>query len=73
MQSKIIKKVFLNLTLDSSEMIMFNQGGQHKITFNPKLISDFDYDELEITVQMERDSQGRFEFITSEASKCNPK
>lgn len=73
MKLSITKKITLDLTLDSSEAIMFTQGGKHKI--NLKTDDDYhnynfnDYDDVEITVQMARNDQGRFDFITKEAAK----
>jgi hypothetical protein len=68
MKLTITKKITLDLTLDSSETIMFTQGGKHKIDLN----TDEDlseYNQIEITVQMERNAQGRFDFITGQAAK----
>ena len=73
MKLAITKKITLDLTLDSSETIMFTQGGKHKIDL--KTDDDYhnynlnDYDQVEITVQMERNAQGRFDFITGQAAK----
>jgi hypothetical protein len=77
---KIIQRtITVSLTLDSSEAIMFTKGGMHKIKMNLKDIfperfgCDYDDDETDsnddftITIQMERDQQGRYDFITGEA------
>lgn len=73
MKLSIKKKITFDLTLDSSEAIMFTQGGKHKI--NLKTDDDYhnynlnDYDEVEFSVQLARNEQGRFDFITGEAAK----
>ena len=73
MKYNIKKKVTLNLTLDSSEMIMFTKGGRHNVEIDPLDLFTHENDlhnfEFEITVQMERSELGRFEFITGEAEK----
>jgi len=74
MKSKISRKIIVDITLDSSETIMFSKGGQHKISLNPDILkfeNDIGYDgsEVEITFQMERTQQERFYFIQSEALK----
>lgn len=71
MKSKITKKICVELTLDSSEAIMFSKGGRHKIDL---CTHDFDSDhlndhEVEISIQIEKDQQGRYNFITGEAEK----
>jgi hypothetical protein len=84
--SKIIK---LNLTLNSSEAIMFTKGGRHDIEIPKELINalieqsnPISYrdditgnkehlsldTEYFLTIQMERNAQGRFDFITGEAA-----
>lgn len=55
MKANITKKIMLDLTLDSSETIMFTKGGKHKIEINPECLifdntedaSDYDADEGE--------------------------
>lgn len=71
------KKITISLTLDSSETIMFTKGGMHKIAVNPQgLFSEMELEEwelkdkeLEITIQMEHNEQGRFDFLTGESEK----
>lgn len=72
MKRNIKRKVVvdLDLTLDSSEAIMFTKGGRHKINID---LSELFYDdvplcdyEVNISIQLERNQQGRFDFITSE-------
>ncbi len=69
MKYTIKRKIFLDATLDSSEMVMFTKGGKHKIELplNALILGDDDSDlyELEISVQMERSEQARFDFVTS--------
>lgn len=74
MRYKLSKKIIIDLTLDSSETIMFNKGGMHKINI-PSLndvITETDLEgacSVEITVQMQGDHQERFNFINKEAQK----
>jgi len=67
MKVKIHKTITYHTTLDSSEMIMFQKGGQHKVKIEPNDLSS--YDEVIITVQLDRNEQDRFDFITGEAKK----
>lgn len=71
MKYEIKKKILIDMTLDSSEAIMFNQGGKHEICLSADTLDDLDWENcaIEISIQMERNSQGRFDFITSEAAK----
>jgi hypothetical protein len=79
MKYKIKKKVTIDLTLDSSETLMLTKGGKHTMTIPHGVLALFsdrqDYDDddnpyenvycdVEISVQMERNEQGRFNFIT---------
>jgi len=64
MQLTIHKKLFIDLTLDSSETIMFTKGGKHKTSITSDMLPDSDEGyEIEISVQMQRDHQGRFDFM----------
>lgn len=76
MKYKIKKKITVECTLDSSEAIMFTQGGKHTcvIPVNSilKEIQDQSFDDekpvetqLEFTIQLQRSEQGRFDFITA--------
>lgn len=71
MKHNIRKKIILNLTLDSSETVLFNKGGMHKINLNTGCLQFHDSEgdsepaELEITVQIERSQQGRHDFLAS--------
>lgn len=68
MQVTIHKKFFIDLALDSSETIMFTKGGKHKTSISSDILPDpEDGYEIEISVQMQRDHQGRFDFIAGEA------
>ena len=78
MEYNLKKKITIACTLDSSESIMFGQGGMHKISMKKENYDegehgcdlDFScYDELEITFQMEKDHRSRFNFIVGEANK----
>ncbi len=61
----------IDLTLDSSETLMLTKGGKHTMTI-PRgmlaLLSDTQdkniYYDVEVSVQMERSEQGRFNFVT---------
>lgn len=77
MKHKIKTKATIEFTLDSSETIMFTKGGRHSVAFK-QLDDDEDestnapnfkhlaqYDEIEITFQLERNQQERFDFITN--------
>ncbi len=81
MKFKVIKKVLVDLTLDSSEAIMFTKGGRHTVSLTEDQLHGIDKDDdeddfsgknqqiFEISVQLQRDDQGRFDFINGEASK----
>jgi hypothetical protein len=84
MKAQIRRKIFLDLKLDSSEAVMFNQGGKHSISLNPDEFSwnipdreDCEDDEnplsnkfeLEISVQIDKKHQGRHEFIMKSAAE----
>ena len=74
MKAKIIRKIIVDLTLDSSEAIMFNKGGKHKVSLLPLNFfnfSDSQYAdaEIEISIQIERGQQSRYDFITGESEK----
>lgn len=73
MKANITKIVFVDLILDSSETIMFTKGGKHKLNICPKDLfkdlEDLQNCKLEISIQLERNEQGRFDFITNEAKK----
>jgi len=62
-----VVKLSINATLESSEMIMLNQGGMHKLKLDPELLIG-DYDELEITLQMYPADSIRHDFILKEAA-----
>lgn len=73
----------VDLTLDSSETIMFTKGGKHKINLNAKDLifndgNDFDFEEgedvkryaeIEISIQMDGSDKARYDFINEEAKK----
>jgi hypothetical protein len=68
MKAKVSKKIFVDLTLDSSEAVMFTKGGKHKIEMNFSEINEGDEDCLvEISIQLERNEQGRFDHVTQHA------
>lgn len=77
MKLKLKKTLNLDFTLDSSEAIMFSKGGMHTFIMNQSSDDEDDnhqldfseYHEVKITFQLERNEQGRFDFITGEAEK----
>jgi hypothetical protein len=62
-------KLLISTSLDSSEAIMFKQGGMHKISINPDLFNGVD--EIEISFQIEREQMGRHDFIIKESAKAH--
>jgi len=61
---KIQKKLTIELFMDSSELIMFNKGGRHDIELPPIIKNMIDNDtKLIITIQLERNQQGRFDHV----------
>lgn len=73
MKFKIKKSITVDFTLDSSETVMFNKGGMHTIKILRSEIlhenDDTNY-EMVFNVQMEKNSQARHDFITTEAAKA---
>lgn len=81
MHYSVKRKLYIPITMDSSEAIIFNQGGMHQIVLsrheaweeddnNDNSIIDSlkqDWDEIVITIQMPDAS--RFNFIKNEADK----
>jgi len=60
----------IKLTLDSSELVMFNKGGMHKIELDEETIARIDIaDKVEISVQLEKSEQSRFDHVHGEAMK----
>lgn len=73
MKYNLKKTLQIECTLDSSEAIMFTKGGKHCL----KLENDDEdcslhldsFDLIEISFQIEKSQQGRFDHIDSEAKK----
>lgn len=65
---KIKRKMNLHLTLGSSEVIMLNQGGRHSLNI-PQSIFEEDFDDIEISVQLERSEQQRHTHVVTSAVK----
>jgi hypothetical protein len=68
---KMTYKRIINIesTLDSSEAVVFNQGGKHTLKISLSDV-DFDsFDEINFSVQMERNHQSNFDFVNNEAAK----
>lgn len=74
------KKILeINVTLDSSEAVMFNQGGKHTINlkesqsdYSEKESTPIDFepfDVIAISFQIDKSHQARFNFIHGEAQK----
>ena len=55
-------KLYLEMTLDSSEAVMFGQGGKMTAVLTPDLFDDVD--EVEISFQIDRQEQARYDFVT---------
>jgi hypothetical protein len=68
MKYDICKKVSLNITVDSSEAVMFNQGGRHKVEIPSDMVSFVEPYILEVSMQLEKNQQYRHSFITTEAA-----
>jgi hypothetical protein len=66
-----VKSIKFNITLDSSESTMFNQGGMHKLDITEAIAEEFEnpFDKVEMTFQMDRMSKGLFDFVNNEAAK----
>lgn len=60
-------KLFIQTTLDSSECVMLNQGGMHKMVLDHSIF-DSEFDEIELSVQIERSQMGRHEFIVKSSA-----
>jgi hypothetical protein len=77
MKYKITKKLLIDATLDSSEMVMFTKGGKHSVSVKKTIYDDDEdtigkidfnsFDEILFSVQMERSEQNRFDFIDGQA------
>lgn len=65
-----VRSIDLNLTIDSSELVMFNQGGRHTLDITHELPENIeDFDKVQISIQLDRDEQGRFNHVFGEAQK----
>ena len=67
-QTKCI--IEIAFTLDSSEMLMFTKGGKHSFEVSHVLLDEISEISIEnkkviISVQMERNQQDRFDFVTN--------
>ena len=82
MKHKLNKILHIECTLDSSEAIMFTKGGKHSLRLEPKRYDPEDgdddgyirlnldsFDIIDISFQIERDHQSRFDSLTTEAMK----
>lgn len=79
MQYSIKTKLCLDFTLDSSEAVMFSKGGKQTVLLrtvdfdddcDEKEIPDLrDFDDIEVTFQIEKSQFGRFDFVNEEAKK----
>jgi hypothetical protein len=73
MQCNIKKELYLNFTLNSSEAIMFNEGGKHSVNIKEAVYEEdmnFDeYSKIEVSFQLSKDDRSRFDFIAGEAKK----
>jgi len=74
MEYRLKQTLNIEVTLNSSEMVMMNQGGKHTLSLKKEddiLEMDFpnfnDFDVVSISFQLARNSQGRFDFINDTA------
>ena len=72
MKQKISNKVCIEFTLDSSEALMFTKGGKHKVNLKGDELTQFverleNADEVEISMQMDRFEQTRYDHVTQHA------
>jgi hypothetical protein len=67
------KSMTIDFTLDSSEAIMFTKNGKHSVILEGDakhaLNEDRYWDKIEISFQIAKEGQERFDHITSEATK----
>jgi hypothetical protein len=72
MKFEVEKKITIKTTMDSSELVMFNKGGSHKINLKLKdLFPDYDgCDQMvEIQVQLEKTQQSMFNATYGQAQQ----
>jgi hypothetical protein len=63
-------KLFLDLTLDSSEAIMFSKGGRHIVNLENFLDIQWEsLNEVAISVQIEKEEMERYNFVKGQSSK----
>lgn len=66
---KVFKKLTIECTTDSSEAIMFSEGGKHILKLDPESIFADKWDEIEITFQVEGGMMGTHKWMKKEAEK----
>ncbi len=72
MEYKIKKTCILDITLDSSEALMFTKGGKHTIHIDGIPLEEFKgISELQVSVQLNRGEQGRFDHVTQHGNIAN--
>jgi hypothetical protein len=74
MKYNIKKKIYLDMTLDSSELVMFNKGGKFKVEISSDILAaQIGYDDegklsryvpVELSVQIDPAEKYRFNFVT---------
>lgn len=82
MKYELKKTLSIKCTLSGSEAVMFTKGGQHSVQLKTKEYDPDDahetdhsglnldsYDVIEISFQIQRDHQGQFDSLTTEAMK----
>jgi hypothetical protein len=68
MKTKITKKIFIDCTLDSSEMIMATKGGKHKIELGCYNLDINAADVIEISFQLEKNAKPLFDHTFGQAN-----
>lgn len=66
MKCEVKRKIILNITLDSSEAVMFTKGGSHKVVMPfDDVFCEYDSgSQIEMNVQLEKSEQFRFNHVT---------
>jgi hypothetical protein len=67
MKYKTKKTITIECSLDGSETVMFGKGGKHQIEISD-LDSYSDFDNLIISFQLDRKSQGYVDWLQSEVN-----
>jgi hypothetical protein len=69
---RITKKIYLELLLDGSQMIMFQQGGKHKINLCTSDLCASDEDqEIEITIALDKGQKQYYDWVNNQPKQTN--